>query len=290
MIPRLKIQHDPGEELDRGRWEAGLTFRTYGLEIGVCARPRAILDRVPDRLPFGWEPAELSEVDRLYSIELTRDPEDEDGDSWRLWQDGTEIARGTTLEYILHGLESELKLYVAEWGKERIFLHAGVVGVHGKAVLLPGYSMAGKTTLVAELVRAGAAYYSDDFAVLDPLGMVHPFSTPLQVREHNTVEQTRWELDRLGGAAGSDPLPVGLVLLTHFQPGVRFRPRRVTPGRALLELLRYTPARSRPHESIDTLERVVRSAVVLKGARGEVEAAARIVLDRLLPKDVRHGS
>jgi hypothetical protein len=31
---------------------------------------------------------------------------------------------------------------------------------------------------VAELVRAGATYYSDEFAVLDSRGRVHPFPRP----------------------------------------------------------------------------------------------------------------
>ena len=59
--------------------------------------------------------------------------------------------------------------------RERVFVHAGVVGWKGHAIVIPGRSRSGKTTLVAELVKAGAEYYSDEFAVLDAEGRVHPF-------------------------------------------------------------------------------------------------------------------
>ena len=51
------------------------------------------------------------------------------------------VAHGDTVDYILHGLQGDVKLYVAEWGHERIFLHAGVVGWEGRAILLPGHTM-----------------------------------------------------------------------------------------------------------------------------------------------------
>jgi hypothetical protein len=43
-------------------------------------------------------------------------------------------------------------------------------------MVLPGKSFAGKTTLVAALVRAGAEYWSDEYAVLDANGDVHPYA------------------------------------------------------------------------------------------------------------------
>jgi hypothetical protein len=37
-------------------------------------------------------------------------------------------------------------------------------------------SYSGKTTLVSELIRAGATYYSDEYAVIDERGRVHAIS------------------------------------------------------------------------------------------------------------------
>ena len=52
-------------------------------------------------------------------------------------------------------LESELRQSLAARSRQRTFVHAGVVGWRGQAIVVPGRSRSGKTTLVAELVRAG---------------------------------------------------------------------------------------------------------------------------------------
>ena len=62
---------------------------------------------------------------------------------------------------------------------------------------------------MAALVRAGAEYYSDEFAPLDAGGLVHPFAKPLSIRnerfvqvDHDSLtwagspETTRFELER----------------------------------------------------------------------------------------------
>ena len=67
-----------------------------------------------------------------------------------------------------------------------------MVGCGGGALLLPGGSFTGKTTLVGALVRAGAVYYSDQYALLDEDGLIHPY--PCHV-------------ERFGGSAGDEPVP-----------------------------------------------------------------------------------
>ena len=62
----------------------------------------------------------------------------------------------------------------------RIVLHAALASRRARGVLLPGPPDAGKTTLVAGLVRAGFAYLSDEAAVFDPeTGRFHAFPRPL---------------------------------------------------------------------------------------------------------------
>jgi hypothetical protein len=78
-------------------------------------------------------------------------------------------------------LESEIRQWVAKTAKKRTFVHAGVVNWHKRAIVIPGRSRSGKTTFVAELVKAGASYLSDEFAVLDSRGRVHPFAKPLSI-------------------------------------------------------------------------------------------------------------
>ena len=157
-------------------------------------------------------------------------------------------------------------------------MHAGVVGHRGAAILIPGSSHAGKTSLVAALVRAGADYYSDEFAPLDAAGLVHPFAKPLSIRNEQYV-QVDHHVAALGGVAGDEPLPVGAVVMTTYEAGRGWRPRRLSSGEAVLALLSHTvPAQSRPTEALRTISRSLERATVIEGARGEADTVAPLLL------------
>jgi hypothetical protein len=193
-------------------------------------------------------------------------------------------ARTASLDQAFAVLESEIRQTVAARAHRWTFVHAGVVGWRGRAIVVPGRSRSGKTTLVAELVRAGASYYSDEFAVLDRQGRVHPFAKPLSVREEGRCDAhaRRRPVEELGGTCGQEPLPVGLVVLAAFRPGAGWRPVRLTAGQAVLEMLTHTvPARLRPEASLDALQRAVVHASVLQGERGEARELARGLLGYL---------
>jgi hypothetical protein len=136
--------------------------------------------------------------------------------------------------------------------------------------VIPGKSFAGKSTLVADLVRLGATYYSDEFAVLDQSGLVHPYPRPLQLREASGARQVRRSAEDLGGVVGRTPLQVGLVLLSRYKPETKWRPRHVSSGQALLGLLDNTvSARRQPAAALKTLKEAVRDSFAVKGFRGE---------------------
>jgi hypothetical protein len=135
---------------------------------------------------------------------------------------------------------------------------------------------------VAELVRAGATYYSDEYAVLDRRGRIHPFATPLHVRKEGNWKQERQTVEALGGRSGGKPLPVALVVATSYKPGGRSQLEVLSPARAVLELLKSSgTARSRPLDALTTLERVVSGARVFQGERGEAKEFASRLLDML---------
>lgn len=259
--------------LDRVPWAGVLSFRAYGLRIAIRVSDRRLLDLLPDRLPFGWIPTPFQEVGQLYS--LIAAGEAPGGKIRRfnlLYGNGTRHLRSESIEETLDRLEADLQLYVAERARNRVFLHAGVVGWQGRAIVIPGRSYTGKSTLVAELVRAGATYYSDEYAVLDRSGRVHPFARPLSIREEGSSVGRKQTVETLGGRAGREPLPVGLVLVSRYRPGARWRPRRLTPGQGVLELLaQAVPAQRRPRAVLATLLEVVAGAPVLGGARGEAQ-------------------
>lgn len=171
----------------------------------------------------------------------------------------------------------ELELWIAEWAVGRVFVHAGCVAVDGRALLLPGRSHAGKTTLTQALLRGGASYLSDEYAVLDRDGFVHTYPRPLRVRDgsgHLLVSP-----GELGADVVDHPLPVGLVAHLRYEP----RAVDITPiSRAdgVLALLDNTVcARSRPSEALEATANALEHAAVLAGARGEAEATATELIE-----------
>ena len=271
------------KSIDRLGWADGICFTSYGLQIGIRANTPEVLQRVVDRLPPGWTPAGSPEVRRLYSLI--------DGGSATssrvrrfniLYAGPLRIARSLDLEHVVDMVENDVQLYVAERAQRRVFVHAGVVGWKGKAILLPGRSFSGKSTLVKALVEAGATYYSDEFAVLGESGRVSAFPRPICIRSGSNGRSERHVPEALGAHTGSKSLPVGLVCVTSYREGARFRPREISAGRAVLELLDNTvPARRRPKASMTTLRRALGEARALKGVRGDAAETAEALLARL---------
>ena len=152
--------------------------------------------------------------------------------------------------------------------------------------MVPGRSRSGKTTLVAELIRAGAAYLSDEFAVLDARGRVHPFAKPLSIRGAGgcDLHVRRPSAEELGGRSATAPLPVGLVVLATHRPARAWRPAVLTRRTAVLEMLAHTvPARLRP-AAVARGARARRGAgVVVKGERGEAAELAPAAAMRRKP-------
>src|SRR5260370_20995260 len=106
---------------------------------------------------------------------------------------------------MLDAFESHVQLTVAEYAPRRVFVHAGVVGWKNRAILIPGLSHSGKTTLVDQLIRAGATYYSDEYAVLDERGRVHPYARALGMRSRDSGESKKVRAEEIDALVGSKP-------------------------------------------------------------------------------------
>ena len=265
----------------------------------ACARTRPCSwSSSTPHLPPGWRACASPLVDEVFSVWVDPGGTGAPRPS-RVYAGRRRRARTTDLALAFAVLETEIRQSVAASAERRTFVHAGVVGWRGRAILVPGRSRSGKTTLVAELVKAGALYLSDEFAVLDGRGRVHPFAKPLSIRGPGGCDAhaRAWRAEDLGGTVGTRPLPVGLVVLAAHRPGAAWRPERLSRGQAVLEMLAHTvPARLRPEASLVSLERAVAGATVLKGAAGRgggsragAAAAARGAGAGLPPRGGREG-
>jgi len=264
--------------LNRLGWAEGLSFETHGLRLGVRLSEFGLVDRIQEVLPFGSEITRRCEVDHLFSILIgkrknygaNQEP------TCVVYSDAAPVARVTGFDSAIDSLRSSMQLLVGEFAKDRVFVHAGAVGWKGRAILLPGKSFVGKSRFVAALIQAGAQLYSDEYAVLSADGLVHPYVQPISIRDEETHAGHPVTADELGPAGvGKEPIPVGLVLFSRYREGATWRPRRLTPGRALLEMLANTiPARRKPEAALEALEAVARTAPAYKMTRGEAAGAA----------------
>ncbi len=268
------------EKLDRLDWAEGLLLSSFGVRAGVRVSVSGVLPQVLPLLPPGWKKSQKVIVQRLYSLVVARDCERAGVRRLHvLYADSTPIARGAALDQVLAALETDLHRYTAEAASNMTFLHAGVVGWQGRAIVVPGPSLSGKTTLIREMLRLGATYYSDEFAVVDDSGLVHPFPRPLGIREDSSYAQTKYSAETLGATSGVKPLPMSMAVICKYEAGTRWQPAALSRGQGALELLGNSVAvRSQPQRTLKRLQKLVSHTVFIKGTRGEAHEAAASIL------------
>lgn len=194
-------------------------------------------------------------------------------------QNGVEIAGGGTHRKFFKFFDSIIRVAIAERAVGLVFLHAGVVGWKGKAIIIPADSFKGKSTLVSELVRRGAEYYSDEFAIIDGDGLVHPFARRINRRteDYKTYELT---VEDLGGTYGKVLIPVGFVLITEYRLNAKWSPKILRPGQGVLEMIPFTLClRHRPDFSLEVLNNIASNAIIASSLRGTAEKFAKTLLD-----------
>jgi hypothetical protein len=180
------------------------------------------------------------------------------------------------LDYI----RSDVQFTAARNSVDRTFVHAGVVGWGEKAIVLPGRSFSGKTTLVAALLERGATYYSDEYAVFTADGLVYPFVCPLHMRSARGHSRHLRTAEELAAERGVAPIPVGVILLTQYYPAAVWAPVRLTPGNALLHLLdNALPARSSPVRTMQNLGSAVLTAPAFRAERPDARSTAERIIE-----------
>ncbi len=191
------------------------------------------------------------------------------------------LTQGSDFQRIRRILGADLQAQLALTSPWRVFVHAGAVGWGKKAILLPGDNEVGKSTLTAAFIRAGATLFSDEFAVLDRRGLVHPYPLPLRLREEGGARSREVTVEELGGVPAKKPLPVGWILSLRFDSTGRGRLQNLSQGRGAMELLLHaTQARSWPHRVMRVAGRAAEGAKVLKGRRGEADEMVRELVSR----------
>ena len=270
-----------------------MSVRTVGVVHGVpfaVEAPADLQPQVERLLPPGWRPRPEGSPVPLWRIRPK-------AGGWRVDQAGGRSARAVTAEAALLLMAGDLGLRAAAEAHDLIAVHAGVVGWHNHAILLPGRTLAGKSTLVAELVSRGATYYSDEYALIDQLGMVHAYPRLIRLRARGDARPGRPTTIAAAHVGSLPPVAVGVIAGLRYDSVSGWAVRPTGPAESILMLLADTlAARTRSAQALEHLAAAVRSArIAFTGTRDEAgDAAVRLLRsgpgvlpERPLPPEVK---
>lgn len=257
--------------------EFRFAFNSFGVKIGIESNNESLLERIISALPgiipqMYYEEFE-GETEHTYRFQIGEN-------IVRFDKDEEFYADNESEEIVLNYFFGRLRLTIAEFAIGKVFIHSGVVGLNGEAILLPGNSFSGKTTLVSALIKKGAHYYSDEYAVIDENGLNFPFPKTLSVRGI-TDKYKQFEVDpeSIGAKIGYKPIPIRAVFLTEFEEGAKWQPDVLTPGNGILEILpNVISMRINPEFTLQVLNIIANRAIIAKSKRGDSLQAANFLL------------
>ncbi len=256
------------------------SFESFGVNITIESANEALLDSATriarsallDRIRMLENPV-ASPVQR-FSINV-----DNKG-VYSFSQNDGQVSCGDSEFIFLKYFDSMLRLAVAENAVGFVFVHAGVVCWRKKAVIFPARSHKGKSTLVAELLRNGASYFSDEYAIFDPSGTIHPFPRELTIRGlDGEYSESSISATDFGQMADLASLELGAVIITEYRDGADWSPLLLSTGRGIMETIPHViPLHSATRRSLEVLNIAFEGAIIAKSYRGEAKTAAPEIL------------
>jgi hypothetical protein len=201
----------------------------------------------------------------------------QDAHEFRLYRDDCFVASAPRADQLLRDLIDCLDRGFVEGVRNLSAVHAGAVLLGDRALLFPGASHSGKSSLVAELLRQGAVCYSDEYALIDSEGLVHAYPRPLLLRNGGR-EQTAVLPFELNARVASSPAKVGWILSLQYEAEGSWNIQEVSQGQGLLSLLQNTPhvLADSPH-IVGSFRRAAAGARCFEGQRGDwSDAVSRI--------------
>ncbi len=250
-----------------------LAFESFGARILLGSTDRRVLQDLVPLLPPDSRAVTPGKEDAAFFIQ--KKPKR------RFYSviGSTNGAREELAYRTLEELASEFHFAVSVFARPYLFVHAGVVAWRGRAIVLPGPTMSGKSTLVSALVDLGATYCSDEFAAIDRYGRIHPYRRGLMLRTRGTT-QRRLEYTQVSARDHNNSLLPGVVAFLKYKSSSLWHPRTLTPAEAVLALFGNTvAARARGPFALRALSRLARRATSIKGFRPDASIGATKLIE-----------
>jgi HprK-related kinase A len=200
---------------------------------------------------------------------------------------------------------ADTHLPLLEWGinyllaqrlNHCLLLHAGVVELDGRAVVMPALPGTGKSTLTAALATSGARLLSDEFGVVDlDRASLHPLVRPVSLKNASidviaafaptSSIGPRFPGTRKGTVAYLAPsarsyrerrVPAapGLILFPRYQAGAKVRVEPLSKARAFAKLAvnSFNYEMLGP-DGFDAVGRLLEASLVVRMSYGELDDA-----------------
>jgi hypothetical protein len=262
--------------------EHHVAFESFGVRVALSTNDARALQRFPLLAPAQSQPCEVAAAEHHLTV-TTKDglrfnaQYEVHGEAGQEIEHDIWLAGDADLELTLAHLDKHVHECIALNAPEHLFLRGGSVVHHGRAIVVLGEALAGTSTLVAALMRAGATYYSDGYAVFDEHARVHRYTGRSAATP--TSSATNGDGGRAPGSEG-EPRDVDAIVVTSYTPGIAWEPERLSRGERMLALLAYAvPAEDRPQHAMQGIARILEGdPLVIRGERGEADAVAPVLL------------
>lgn len=220
-----------------------------------------------------------------------------DAPTWAVHLDAVRViatpARSVAFQYLLW----EANRQAIDRTTDRVIVHASAAARDGMAIVLPGPMGAGKSTLVAALVRAGLGYLTDEAVAIDPTtGLVAPYPKYLSlagVLAHLVPPAPGRVQAFLGGQrlAAPDAIRPGsvaaaaaprLVVAPRYQPGASTTLEPLRPAAALSALAEHAFHIGRDDQrTLDVLATMVEQSACFRLVSSDVDEATAALIGLL---------
>ena len=212
------------------------------------------------------------------------------------------IYQSSDYRYILEYLEYTIYTLLVDRLRDYYLIHAGVVAHDDKAILLPGRSGGGKTTLIAGLLKNSFRYLTDEIGVIDPHTLeVYPFPKPLNMKigslslfdnfqpEMEVIKKNEMSIEdkihhvfvNSGSVRAIDkPVAVGDIVFVRYNPNEKSTLTSISRANAIFELARCSFNHYRFKEkAIEILESLVRGCQCYQLKFSQVGEAVNLLKD-----------
>jgi hypothetical protein len=213
---------------------------------------------------------------------------------WSVHLDATRVLATPAPSIACQHLLWEANRQAIDRTRDLVLVHASAAVFDGVAILLPGPMGAGKSTLVAALVREGFGYLTDEVVALDPLsGLVVPYpkylsldgalaglvpEAPEPIRRF-LGDQRLVAPDTIRSGAVATAAPPRLVVAPRYERGAATTIEPMRPAEALATLAQHAfHVEADGQRTLDVLARTVEASSCHRLVSGDVEAATAALL------------